>query len=250
LAAVWNRLDLYDHLVVVADEERRRCDLIRQRLEAVPGRDRVAAGAPAAAIDRYPRFRVVLAHDGEQAITLTSRDVSAVMVNLLLPRCSGLEVIGALRRQRADLAILSFAPPPAPDEAASALPAGADHFLELADEAGIHHALDVAIDRRRLALLIDRNAEQVEEARQRLARLASESTVPLPGLRPPAAASAVLPFHEAAHRYLLACAKIFEGDPRGLAQRLGISYFALRRLLKRYDVPFPGRTRRQTARRR
>ena len=52
-----------------------------------------------------------------------------------------------------------------------------------------------------------------------------------------------MPFHEAARRYLLASAKLFEGDPRGLAERLGVSYFALRRLLKRYEVPFPGRSR-------
>jgi hypothetical protein len=33
-----------------------------------------------------------------------------------------------------------------------------------------------------------------------------------------------------------------------MAKKLEISYFALRRLLKRHEVTFPGRTNRQTSR--
>jgi hypothetical protein len=49
----------------------------------------------------------------------------------------------------------------------------------------------------------------------------------------------VLPFREAARRYLLTATQLFERDPRGLAKALGVSYFSLRRLLARYDVAFP-----------
>ena len=65
----------------------------------------------------------------------------------------------------------------------------------------------------------------------------------LPGLRPPASREAVRPFEEAARSYLIEAARLFEGDPRGLADKLGLSYFSLRRLLLRHRVPFPGRPR-------
>jgi hypothetical protein len=54
----------------------------------------------------------------------------------------------------------------------------------------------------------------------------------------------LLPFHEAARRYLAAAARLFEGEAPELARRLGLSYFALRRLLARYEIPFPKRSRR------
>jgi DNA-binding NtrC family response regulator len=52
----------------------------------------------------------------------------------------------------------------------------------------------------------------------------------------------VVPFEEAARRYLESAVRLFEGDPKGLARQLGLSYFALRRLLKRHRVAFPGRS--------
>jgi hypothetical protein len=73
-----------------------------------------------------------------------------------------------------------------------------------------------------------------------LAQLSAELAAAVPGFRPLAARGDVLPFREAARRYLLAAAQLFEGDARGLAQALGVSYFALRRLLARYEVPYPG----------
>jgi hypothetical protein len=77
------------------------------------------------------------------------------------------------------------------------------------------------------------------DARGRLAQLSGDLVQAVPGFRPLNAREDVLPFREAARRYLLAAAKLFAGDPRGLARALGVSYFALRRLLTRYDVPFP-----------
>jgi len=241
LSIAWDRPEEYDHLVVVADDEPLHRELIRERLEAVHGRAR------AAVLGSYPRFRVVLASDGEEALRLITPEVSALAVDLVMPRRNGLEVIQDIRQRRPDLAILAFTAGAPPSEAVAAMMAGADHFLEYGQGSGIEHALDLAIDRRRLARLIERSEAEVDEARQRLARLGGSLGAGMPGLRPPLTIDAVLPFNEAARRYLAACARIFEGDPRGLAERLGISYFALRRLLKRYGVPFPGRPRKSTS---
>jgi DNA-binding NtrC family response regulator len=161
-------------------------------------------------------------------------------------------VIQELRARRPDLAILAFTAGAPPSEAVAAVMAGADYFHEYRDHEdaeGFERALELAIDRRRLTRLIERNEAEVVEARDRLSKLSGNLANSLPGFRPPQTAEAVIPFNEAAKRYLAAAAKIFDGDPRGLAERLGISYFALRRLLKRYDVPFPGRSRKPGTRR-
>jgi DNA-binding NarL/FixJ family response regulator len=234
----WDRPELHDHCVVIAETEERRRESIRERLEAIAGRDRVEPGGS------HPRFRVLLATGHDEVMRLLSEEVTALVVNLLIPRCNGVQLIQDLRPRRPDLAILAFTTEVPRAEAMAAMLAGADHFLEYGDGGSLEHALELAIDRRWLSQLIERSAADIEEARQRLARLGGNSSVVLPGLRPPAAASAVMPFHEAARRYLLACAKLFEGDPRGLAERLGVSYYSMRRLLRRYDVPFPGRTQR------
>ena len=240
----WNRPDEYDHTVVVADDEAVLREAIRELLAPVPGRDR------AAALGRYPRFRVLLAGGGEEAVRLVSPDVSALAVSLAMPQRDGLQVVEAVRQRRRDVAILCFARAAAapPRDAVAAIRAGADHFVEYADGPEILHGLEAALDRRRLAMLIARSETELEEARERLARLGGDLTLGLPGLRPPASVEAVIPFQDAARQYLAAAAKLFDGDPRGLADRLGISYFALRRLLKRYEVPFPGRARRNATR--
>jgi CheY-like chemotaxis protein len=240
LARNFDRPEEYDQLVVVADDEPQRRRSIRERLEAVKGRAR------AGVLGSYPRYRVLLAADGEEAIRLVTPEVSALAVDLVMPRRNGLDVIQELRQSRVDLAILAFTAAAPPSEAVAAMMAGADHFLEYDEDSSFEHALELAIDRRRLARQIEQNEAEVEMARERLAKLGT-GLAPLPGLRPPLNAEAVLPFHEAARRYLVACARAFEGDPRGLAGRLGLSYFALRRLLKRYRVPFPGRSRKSTS---
>jgi CheY-like chemotaxis protein len=238
----WDRPEEYDHLVMVADDEPTRRVALRERLEAVAGRTR------AATLGRYPRFRVVLAADGEEAVRTMTPEISALATDLVMPRRTGLELIQELRPRRPDLAILAYTAGAPPSEAIAALLAGADHFLDSSAGDAVEQALDLAIDRRRLTRLIERSQAEVEQARSTLSRLGGTSSLAsLPGLVPPASTDAVLPFDEAVHRYLLACAKLFVGDPRGLATRLGVSYFALRRLLKRYRVPFPGRSYRVTS---
>jgi len=97
----------------------------------------------------------------------------------------------------------------------------------------------------RLGRTIDRTEADLERARGRLAELSAELSGGAPGLRALRSREQVLPFRVAARQYLVDATRLFRGDPRGLARSLGVSYFALRRLLARYDVPFPAaRTRR------
>jgi CheY-like chemotaxis protein len=233
----WDRPEEYDHLVVVATDEATQREAIRGRLEAVPGRAR------AAALGTYPRFRVVLAGDGEEALRLVTPEVTALAVDLVVPQRNGLDVIQEVRQRRPELAILAFTAGAPPSEAVAAMMAGADHFVDYDGPETMETALELAIDRRLLSRFIERTEGELEQARSRLFQLGGALPPGLPGFGRPLTASAVMPFNEAAKRYLLACVKLFQGDPRGLAQRLGISYFALRRLLKRYEVPFPGRSR-------
>ncbi len=235
MAIVWNRPEEYDHLVVVADDEPLHRRAIRERLEATRGRSR------AAALGSYPRFKVIEAGNGDETLSAVTPEVSALAIDLVMPGRNGLETLAVLRQRRPDLAILAFTAAAPPSEAVAAMMAGADHFLEYQGGVSIDHALELALDRRRLARLIEQSEAEVDRARDRLARLGAGSALGLPGLRLPATADAVVPFEEAARRYLSACTRLFEGDPRGLALRLGVSYYGLRRLLRRYGVPFPGR---------
>jgi CheY-like chemotaxis protein len=229
-------------VVVVADDDAAHLEVIRSRLSQVAGRDRVAT------LGRYPRFEVITAVNGEEALRRVSARVTALAVDLIMPRLQGLEVIQRIRPQRPDLAILAFTAAAPPSEAVAALMAGADHFHQYGDgrQGDFETALEQAIDRRRLVRLIERSATEMEQARASLAALGAEG-VGLPGLRPAATREAVLPFDEAVRRYLDSASRLFEGDPKGLAKRLGVSYFSLRRLLKRHGVPFPGRPRRSGA---
>jgi DNA-binding response OmpR family regulator len=162
-------------------------------------------------------------------------------VDVALPRGRGLETIRELRARRPALAILAFGAGTDTSDAIAALMAGADFFHEYraGSPAEIRRALDLAVDRRRLTHELERTEAAMQEARGRLAQLSGELVQAVPGFRPLHAREDVLPFREAARRYLLAAAKLFGGDPRGLARALGVSYFALRRLLARYEVPFP-----------
>jgi CheY-like chemotaxis protein len=238
----WERPEEFDHVVLVADDEPLHRQAIVDRLLLCPGRLR------ATALGRYPRFKVVAAADGDEAIRKVKADVEAAAIDLVMPRRSGIEVIQELRARRSDLAILAFTAGAPPSEAVAAIMAGADHFHEFQDVQGFEYALELALSRRHLTRLIEDNQAQVEEARRRLAKISGTVGAPVPGLRPPLTAEAVIPFREAARRYLAAAARLFEQDPQGLAKRLGISYFALRRLLKRYDVPIPSRSRKDGTR--
>jgi CheY-like chemotaxis protein len=242
----WDRPEEHDYVVVVADDDPLHLASLSERLAQTPGRLR------AEHLGKYPRYRVIEVTDGEEALRSVSSEVAVAAVDLVMPRRPGIEVIQELRARRPDLAILAFTAGAPPSEAVAAVMAGADYFHEYRDQEdaeGFERALELAIDRRRLTRLIERNEAEVIDARDRLSKLSGNLANSLPGFRPPQTAEAVIPFNEAAKRYLAAAAKIFDGDPRGLAERLGISYFALRRLLKRYDVPFPGRSRKPGTRR-
>lgn len=238
MARPWDRPEEHDHVVVVADDDEGHRELLRETLARVPGRDR------AATLGRYPRFQVVTASDGEAAIRRTGARVTVLAVDLMMPRKHGLEVIQQLRPRRPDLAILAFTAAAPPSEAVAAMLAGADHFHQYGDgrSGDFETALELAIDRRRLVRLIERSETELQSARASLVAMGATG-LGLPGLRPPASREAVRPFDEAVHAYLDEAARLFEGDARGLAQRLGLSYFSLRRLLRRHGVPFPGRPR-------
>ena len=240
--AAWDRPEECDHVLLVADDDPAHLQALCDRLGRSPGRLR------ASALGRYPRFRIVPVRDGEEALFKASAEVSVAALDLVMPHRNGIEVIQELRSRRPDLAILAFTAGAPPSEAVAAIMAGADHFHEYSDIESFEHAVELAIDRRRLTRLIEHNEAEVDEARQRLQRLTGQLGPSLPGLRPPQTSEAVIPLDEAVRRYLQAAARIFAGDPQGMAKKLGISYFALRRLLKKHEVTFPGRTHRQGSR--
>jgi DNA-binding NtrC family response regulator len=183
---------------------------------------------------------VIVAGTGPEA-RRRSASVTLAAVDLALPGGPGLETIRALREARPSLAILAFGGTSNASDAIAAVMAGADFFHELDGDsaAGIERSLDLALDRRRLTHEIERTEAEMEAARGKLAELSGELVRAVPGFGPLQSRADVLPFREAARRYLLAAVQLFTGDPRGMARALGVSYFALRRLLARYEVPFP-----------
>ena len=225
-------------MLVIADDDPSHLASLVERATAVKGRDR------AVTLGRYPRYEILTASNGEETLRKVTARVSALAIDLVMPRRNGIEVIQDLRPRRPDLAILAFTAAAPPAEALAAMRAGADHFHQYGDgrQSEFENSLELAIDRRRLVQLIARQEAEVQDARKHLAALAA-SELGLPGLRPPTTREAVIPFEDAARRYLEAAVRLFEGDARGLAERFGISYFALRRLLRRFDVRFPAKPR-------
>lgn len=187
------------------------------------------------------RYRLVSVERAGDVRRSATEDVTAAAIDLSIGGASGLDVIRALRDRRPDLAILAFSRRASTSDAIASMMAGADFFHDSADGSPDRfvRALELAIDHRVLTRLIERNEEETEAARRKLAQLSGDLVRAVPGFRPLHAPEDVLPFREAARRYLLAAAQLFEGDARGLAGALGVSYFALRRLLARYEVPFP-----------
>jgi CheY-like chemotaxis protein len=238
VARSWDRPDEHDHLLVIADDDPLHLQLLCERVAVVKGRERTAT------LGRYPRFEIQTAANGDEALRRVTARVTVLAVDLVMPRRNGIEVIQAIRPKRKDLAILAFTAAAPAADAVAAVRAGADHFHQYGDgrEGEFENALEQAIDRRRLVRLIEAREEEAAEARTSLAALGA-GDLGLPGLRPPTSREAVVPFEQAAARYLQAAAELFDGDPKGLAQRLGLSYFALRRLLRRHGVAFPGRSR-------
>lgn len=232
----WDHPDEFDHAVVVATaDERRQRDLV-EALARARGQER------ARALGRYPRYRVVAVAKPGELLRRAGASVSAAAVDIALPGGNGLATIRRLREGRPTLAILAFGVSTVPSDAIAAVMSGADFFHECTDDAGARgfaRAVELAIDRRRLTHTIERNEAEVEAARGRLAQLSGELVRAVPSFRSLKAREDVLPFREAARRYLLDAAQLFSGDARGLARALGVSYFALRRLLARYEVPFP-----------
>ncbi len=234
----WDRPKEFDHVVVLlGGDDGRLKRALRDHLSGIPGRR-----GPGEHPGRYPRFKIILA-DARSDLRrrATAAAVTVIAVDLSIGGGSGLDVIRELRDERPDVAILAHARSAPTSDAIAAVMAGADFFHDCADgrPKGFERALELAIDRRRLTRVIEKNQEETEAARGKLAQLAGDLVHAVPGFRPLHAAEDVLPFREAARRYLLAAARLFQGDARGLAKALGVSYFALRRLLARYEVPFP-----------
>lgn len=229
-----------DQTVLLLVKDRAHREILR-RLGTSPGRAAGAAG-------RGDRFRLVVTGSGRQALRLAGDRFTAAVVDLSVQRPSGLAVVEALRARAPRLAILAFRRSAPGSEASTAILAGADFFHSCREEpdlAAFERALELAIDRRCLTRVVERSELELRAARDRLAQLSAELFRSVPGLRPPIAREDLLPFTEAARQYLSAAARLFDGDSRGLARSLGVSYFALRRLLARYQVPLPSRSRKQ-----
>lgn len=209
---------------------------VRERLSRPRGRGRASP-----ATGRHSPFKVLFAGSAAEIRRRATPAVTAIALDLALRGTSPLDLIRGLRETRPEIALLAFARGAPTSDAIATLMAGADFFHACAagDCAGLERAVELAIDRRSLSRVIERNQEETEAARGRLAQLSGDLVLAVPGFRPLHAPEDVLPFREAARRYLLAAVQLFEGDARGLARALGVSYFALRRLLARYQVPFP-----------
>ena len=227
----WERPDDCDDVLVLAapdDAHRRR---VRERLAGIRG-----VRSPGS----YPRFRIVTAASGAEALR-RARRATVAAVSLALPGGPALDAIRELREASPALAILAYGPRPSASDAMAAIMAGADFFqdgLEDSTEA-LLQGVDRALERRRLTHSLEEHEAEVERARDGLAQLSGELGGMATGLWPLRSPQDVLPFREAARRYLLSARAHFSRDPRGLAGALGVSYFSLRRLLARYDVPFP-----------
>jgi len=232
----WDRPDEFDHVLLLGSDDERLKKAVRGRLLRIGGR------RPTPEMGTHPRFKVLAAAGASDVRRRAAAAVTAVAIDLSIRGATGLDVIRELRDERPDIAILAYARAAPTSDAIASVMAGADFFHDCGtDDAceGFERALELAIDRRRLTRLIEKNQEETEAARGRLAQLSGDLVRAVPGFRPLHAREDVLPFREAARRYLLAAAQLFAGDARGLARALGVSYFALRRLLARYEVPFP-----------
>lgn len=239
-ARSWDRPDEFDHSVVIACADPKRAEYLRAHLSLVPGRPRANLSAS------HPRFRVAVAEGAGELAARVGPTLGAAAIDLAMPRVDALELIQELRRRQPDLALLAFTGAGPASQAIAAVMAGADFVHESqpdGDHLAFERALELAIDRRRLTRVVEQSEAAAAEARTRLAQLSGELARSLPGFRPPTAPEDILPFQEAARRYLLAAARLFEGDSRGLAARLGVSYFALRRLFARYEIPLPSQRR-------
>ncbi|HSN91141.1 MAG TPA: response regulator [Anaeromyxobacteraceae bacterium] len=240
MARRWDRPEEHDDLLLLVDPDDAHRQHVFPHLSALAGKRRVDV------LGRYPRYRIVTAEDGVTALERAEPGTTVAAVDLVLPRLDGLDLVRRLRERFPDAAILAFGALAPPSEAVAAVMAGADYFLELREGAAakaFERALDLALDRRRLARVIERSEAESEWARGRLTQISGELGRMLPRAARSLEPRDLLPFDEAARRYLAAAARLFEGEAPELARRLGVSYFALRRLLARYDVPFPKRTR-------
>jgi two-component system alkaline phosphatase synthesis response regulator PhoP len=75
-------------------------------------------------------FRLVVAHDGEEALRLVrSHRPDLMVLDLMLPRVSGIEVIRALRSQDVDLPILVLSAKGEEGDKVLALSLGADDYI-------------------------------------------------------------------------------------------------------------------------
>ncbi len=232
----WDHPEEFDHsLLLVARDDARRRSLI-DHLGRLPGRNR------ADVLGGYPRFRIATASAVDQARRSVKRGLDVAAIDLSVPRRGGLALLRELRQRSSELALLAYAGTAAASDGMAAMMAGADFFHDRREDPspeGLSRAIELALEHRGLTVLVERAETEVATARARLAQLAGNLARALPGFRQPHSREDVLPFREAARRYLLASARFFEGDASGLARALGVSYFALRRLLARYDVPIP-----------
>jgi DNA-binding NarL/FixJ family response regulator len=232
----WDRPEEFDHALVIACADPNRAEPMRDHLAKIPGRQRVHL------LGSYPRFRISVAEGASEFASKVTPTVMVAAIDLALPRVSAIELIQELRRRRPDIALLAFTGGGPASQAIAAVMAGADFLHESQPEGDLgtfERALELAIDRRRLTRIVEQSEAAATDARTRLAQLSGELARSLPGFRPPQTPDDVLPFKEAARRYLLASVRLFEGDSKGLAARLGVSYFSLRRLFTRYEIPLP-----------
>jgi DNA-binding NtrC family response regulator len=116
-----------------------------------------------------PDFDVLTAEDGAAALgLLATTRVDAMLLDLIMPRMSGLEVLAAVKASHPDVEVVMTASHDELDAAVAAVRAGAYGFLvrPIEPAAAVAIALERAVERRRLAGRARALEERIEQHEQ------------------------------------------------------------------------------------
>lgn len=98
------------HTLLIVDDNRDACELLKMRMEK-------------------EGYRTVLASDGLEAIEKMSDDISAVLMDLIMPRMGGMDALREIRKRYEDAQVIIVTAISDLDSAVEAVKAGAFHYI-------------------------------------------------------------------------------------------------------------------------